>query len=151
VGLDVRLIVGSDFALRPASVEDLEAIRRLPQRFPVAAEITRPGPKKLRSYRQLCKYFVMCGLVAENASDNSNMNTKAKVDHLTRIRCDFVEDVIWHQDKGTLLWIPKRLNYASCDQDDANRFMNDALPHLADAIGTDPSALDREAERRVGW
>jgi hypothetical protein len=93
------------------------------------------GSKKEPHYRQLCAYFGSCEYIAEQ-SNNPNMNSKAKVDHMTRInpRCNFVEATVF-DERGMLHWIPKSLNYENCDQPDRTAFITKALELHAEMVG----------------
>jgi hypothetical protein len=63
------------------------------------------------------------------------MNTKEKVDYLTRIKCNFVEDTVYDDVHKRVHWIPKRLDYSNCSQPTAHRFIATALEMHSDLAG----------------
>jgi len=115
----------------PFSEEDKVAGLVFPEQQFLEAKIK--GSKKERAYRELCAYFGSCKYIADLAI-NSNMNSKIKVDHLTRLKCGFVEDTAF-DDKGLLHWIVKSLSYENCDQPDAHEFIKKALEEHAELAG----------------
>jgi len=117
----------------PFSDEDRMAGRAYPEMMFLRARIT--GSKKERAYRELCAYMGSCKYIASLAI-NENMNTKEKVDHLTRLKCGFVEGTVF-DDKGMLHWIPKSLSYENCDQPDAHEFISRALEEHAFLAGVE--------------
>ena len=62
------------------------------------------------------------------------MDTKTKVDHLTRLNCGFVEGTVFDEN-GLLHWIPKSLSYMNCDHPEAHRFIKQALEDHAALVG----------------
>jgi hypothetical protein len=91
------------------------------------------GSKKERAYRELCAYMGSCEYIASLAI-NDNMDTKAKVDHLTRLQCGFVEGTVFDK-KGMLHWIVKSLGYENCDQPESHEFISKALEEHAALAG----------------
>lgn len=93
------------------------------------------GAKKEPHYRQLCAYWGSCEYIAGLAI-NPNMDTKEKVDHLTRLKCGFVEGTVF-DEKGLLHWLVKSLSYENCDQPDRTAFITKALEEHAALAGID--------------
>ena len=87
------------------------------------------GAKKTPHYRQLCAYWGSCRYIADLAL-NENMNTKEKVDHLTRLKCGFVDETVFDEN-GMLHWMVKSLAYENCDQPDRTKFITKALEEHA--------------------
>ncbi|MAH51430.1 hypothetical protein CMI37_36780 [Candidatus Pacearchaeota archaeon] len=114
----------------PFSEEDRKAGLAFPENRMLRAKIT--GAKKERSYRELCCYFGSCQYIADLNLDD-NKNTQDKVDHLTRLKCGFVEDTVF-DDQGLLHWITKSLSYENCDSPDAHSFIKDALEKHAELV-----------------
>ena len=117
----------------PFSDEDRQAGLVFPENMPLRIKVS--GAKKARSYIHLCCYFGSCQYISEQ-NFNQNMNTKAKVDHLTRIRLGFVEDTIVLPD-GSVQWLVKSLSYDNCDHPEAVDFINGALEHHAELMGVE--------------
>lgn len=115
----------------PFSEEDRIAGLVYPEHQFLRARIT--GSKKERAYRELCAYMGSCQYIAD-LDINENMNTKIKVDHLTRLKCGFVEDTVF-DEKGMLHWIPRSLNYLTCDQPEAHAFIAKAFEEHAALAG----------------
>lgn len=65
---------------------------------------------------------------------NENLNTKEKVDYLTRIQEGFVEDTVYDEKTKKIHWIPKSLSYDNCDQPRSHRFIADALENHATMV-----------------
>lgn len=107
----------------PFSDDDREAGLAYQEHAPLSIKIT--GAKKMPFYVQLCCYFGSCQYISE-LSLNKNMNTKEKVDILTRIKCGFVKDTIVIPNGG-VQWIVKSLSYENCEQPDRTAFINKAL------------------------
>jgi len=121
--------VGNQYT--PFSDEDREKGLAYPEYRFLRAKIT--GAMKERAYRELCAYMGSCAYIASLAI-NENMNTKKKVDHMTRLKCGFVEDTVF-DERGMLHWIPKSLAYENCDQPDAHKFIAEALEEHAALAG----------------
>lgn len=115
----------------PFSDEDRLAAMSMSQSTALRARIS--GARKERAYRELCAYFGSCRYISE-LNLNDNMNTKGKVDHLTRLKCGFVEGTVF-DERGLLHWIPKSLSYTNCDQPDAHEFIAKALEEHAALAG----------------
>ena len=96
-------------------------------------EVTATGSMKERAYRELCCYFGSCSYIAY-LEINVNMNTKNKVDHLTKLKCGFVEDTVF-DEKGLLHWITRSLSYNNCDQPESHNFIKKALEEHAELAG----------------
>lgn len=118
----------------PFSEEDRAKGRKYLENQPLRAKLT--GAKKARSYRELCCYWGSCRYIA-SLNLNGNMNTENKVDHMTRIKLGFTESPIYLEEKRTLTWIPKRLDYSNCDQPEAHAFIAAALEEHAQLAGID--------------
>ena len=117
----------------PFSEEDRKAGLVFPENQFLHAKIA--GSKKEPHYKQLCAYFGSCEYIADLAI-NQNMNTKEKVDHLTRLRCGFVEGTVF-DERGLLHWLVKSLSYENCDQPDRTAFITQALEEHAALAGVD--------------
>jgi len=115
----------------PFSEEDRRAGLILPEQQFLRIRIT--GSKKERAYRELCAYMGSCEYIA-SLGLNPNMASKAKVDHLTRLKCNFVEDTVFDEN-GLLHWIVKSLSYDNCDQPDSHEFIAKALENHAELAG----------------
>jgi len=115
----------------PFSEEDRVAGLVFPEHQFLQAKIK--GSKKERAYRELCAYFGSCKYIS-SLSINSNMDTKIKVDHLTRLKCGFVEDTVFDEN-GLLHWIVKSLSYENCEQPDSHEFIAKALENHAELAG----------------
>ena len=115
----------------PFSEEDRQAGLVFPENKILVAKIT--GATNPRSIRELRCYFGSCGYIA-NQDFNPNMNTKGKVDHLTRLECGFVEDTVF-DSRGILHWIVKSLKIENCEQPEAHAFIVQALEKHAALCG----------------
>ena len=115
----------------PFSEHDRKAGLVFPERQVLRAKIS--GSKKVPHYTQLCAYFGSCEYIASLAF-NKNMNSKDKVDYLTRLKCDFVKDTVIDH-RGLLQWRAKSLSYENCDQPDRTEFISKALESHADLVG----------------
>jgi len=118
-------------SLIPYSGEDAQALCAYPETQFLRIKVA--GAKKERSYRELCFYFSSCAYIA-SLDRNENMNTKTKVDHLTRLKCGFVEGTVFDEN-GLLHWIPKSLSYMNCDHPEAHGFIKQALEDHAALVG----------------
>ena len=121
-------------AYYPASEEDEIAGLVYPENKILRAKIT--GAAKSRSYLELCCYMGSCRYIA-SLNLNDDMNTKEKVDYLTRIQCGFVEDTVYDEKTKRVHWIPSRLNYDTCNQAESHRFISFALEKHAALAGVD--------------
>ena len=92
------------------------------------------GAKKIRSYRELSCYKGSCKYIA-NMAFNDNMDTPEKVDHLTKIRCGFIESVIHDSKMNQTHFIVKSLAYSNCDHPESHKFIADALEKHSELIG----------------
>jgi len=101
---------------------------------PLRVKVTRASKVKTRSYIELSCYKGSCQYIA-NMNFNENMNTKEKVDHLTKIRCGFVETVIYDDKTKQTHWLVKSLSYKNCDQPESHRYIASALEHHAGLVG----------------
>jgi hypothetical protein len=117
----------------PFSEEDRIAGLVHPEMMFLRARIS--GSKKERAYRELCAYMGSCSYIAK-LGINKNMDTKVKVDHLTRLKCGFVEGTVF-DGKGMLHWIPKSLSYKNCDQPESHAFIKQAIEEHAALCGID--------------
>jgi hypothetical protein len=117
--------------LIPFSEHDRQQMLTMSSVSLLRARIT--GAKKERSYRELCCYFGSCEYIA-SLNLNENMNTKDKADYLTRLRCDFVKEVVF-DEHGLMHWIPDDLNYENCDQPKSHKFIKEALERHAFLAG----------------
>lgn len=115
----------------PFSEEDRKAGQVFPENQFLRLKIY--GSKKEPHYRQLCAYFGSCEYIASMAI-NQNMDTKEKVDHLTRLKCGFVEGTVF-DEKGLLHWLVKSLNYSNCEQPDRTAYITKALEEHAALAG----------------
>ena len=68
---------------------------------------------------------------------NDDLNTKEKVDYLTRIQCGFVQDTVYDERTKRVHWIPKRLDYQSCNQSASHAFIKLALEQHSNLAGID--------------
>jgi len=117
--------------LIPFSDEDLREIYKFPENQ--FLEIKIKGSKKERSYRELCLYFSSCTCISR-LNLNANMDTKEKVDYLTRLKCGFVDGTVF-DGNGLLHWMVRSLSYDNCDHPDAHKFINQALESHAELVG----------------
>ncbi|MFA5252766.1 MAG: hypothetical protein WC454_09315 [Phycisphaerae bacterium] len=62
------------------------------------------------------------------------MDTKEKVDHLTRLKCGFVDGTVF-DEKGLLHWLVKSLSYENCHQPDRTTYITKALEEHAALAG----------------
>ena len=115
----------------PFSEEDRTAGKVFPENQFLRMKIY--GSKKEPHYQQLCAYWGSCSYISELAI-NPNMDTKEKVDHLTRLKCGFVEGTVF-DEKGLLHWLVKSLSYENCDQPDRTAFITQALEEHAALAG----------------
>lgn len=118
--------------LHPFSEEDLSKLHEYPENMMLKAQIT--GARKARSYKELCCYMGSCRYIA-SLSLNEDMNTKIKVDFLTRIKEGFVEDTVYDDKTKRVHWIPRSLSYENCNQPKAHRFIETALERHAELAG----------------
>ena len=115
----------------PFSEEDAQELYKYPEaQF---LEIKIKGSKKARSYRELCFYFGSCAYIS-TLNLNPNMDTKEKVDHLTRLKCGFVDGTVFDEN-GLLHWMIRSLSYDNCDHPDAHKFISKALESHAELVG----------------
>jgi len=115
----------------PFSEEDRQAGFVYSEHEMLRAKIT--GAKKERAYKELCAYMGSCQYISE-LGINENMNTKFKVDYLTRLKCGFVDGTVF-DDNGLLHWIVKSLSYENCDQAESHNFIKQALEEHAALAG----------------
>jgi hypothetical protein len=88
-----------------------------------------------RSLTQLALYWVCCQKVA----DNTDFPTDKDVDEYVKKKCHYVE---WfHGLDGKQTFKTKSISYENMDQPDFNKFMDDALPAMAEIINVTPEAL----------
>lgn len=97
-------------------------------------KITIAGAKKARAYRELCCYKGSCKYIA-NMNFSEYMNTPKRVDYMTKLRCDFVEDYIHDPKDGTIHPIVRSLSYESCDQPESHGFIAKALEKHSELVG----------------
>jgi len=117
--------------LIPFSEEDAQELYKYPEaQF---LEIKIKGSKKQRSYRELCFYWGSCAYIS-SLNINPNMDTKEKVDHLTRLKCGFVDGTVF-DDNGLLHWMVRSLSYDNCDHPEAHAFISKALESHAELVG----------------
>lgn len=114
------------------SEEDNRAARSFPAG--VMLKLVVSGARKQRAYRELCCYFGSCQYIADLAL-SEYMNTKAKVDHMTRVRLGFVDETFVDPKTGNVHFIPSRLDYQNCGQSDAHEFIAKALAAHAGLSG----------------
>lgn len=127
-------------SLRPFSDEDASELYHFPEtQF---LRINVEGSKKERSYRELCFYWSSCEYIS-TLGINENMNSKNKVDYLTRLKLNFVEATVFDEN-GLLHWIVKPLNYQRCEQPDAHKYISEALELHAGMIGLTDELDDPE-------
>ena len=119
-------------AYYPASDEDREAGLVYKENQILKAKIS--GTRKLRSLKELHCYWGSCRYIA-SLNLNEDMNTKDKVNYLTRVKSGFVEDTVYDDVHKRVHWIPKRLDYENCNQPTAHRFIEAALEMHADLAG----------------
>ena len=117
--------------LLPFSEDDQSEIRKVAETRPLRVKIW--GDFDPRSLRELRGYWGSCGFIADLAI-NYNMNTKAKVDHLTRLKLGFVEGTVFDH-RGLLHWIVKSLSFDNCHQPDAHQFITKAFEEHAALAG----------------
>ena len=118
--------------LYPMSDEDAERVYDYPENKPLRLQIT--AATKIRSYRELCCYMGSCRYIS-SLNLNEDLNTKDKVDFLTRIKQGFVSDTVYDDTTKRVHWIPKSLSYANCNQPRSHRFIADALESHAELAG----------------
>jgi hypothetical protein len=114
------------------SDEDIKKSLKFKPGVLLRAEIK--GSKKERSYRELKCYHGSCRYIAD-MNFNENMNTREKVDLITRIRCGFISDVINDSKLNQVHFIPKRLSYSNCDQQESHEFIAQALEKHSELVG----------------
>lgn len=115
----------------PFSDEDRMAAMSLSQSTPLRARIS--GAKKMRSYTHLCAYWGSCNYIA-SLGLNSNMDSKSKVDHLTRLKCGFVDGTVF-DERGLMHWMVKSLSYENCDHPESVKYIQAALEEHAALAG----------------
>ncbi len=113
------------------SDDDLAQLQKYPEKTLLKLKIT--GAKKVRAYRELCCYKGSCKYIA-NLSINDRMDTKLKVDFMTKVKLGFVESTIVHPTIG-VQFIPKSLSYLNCDQSESHEFISKALDEHAGLAG----------------
>jgi len=118
-------------SLIPFSEEDLQELYKYPENQ--FLEIKIKGSKKRRSYLELSFYWGSCAYIA-TLDLNPNMDTKNKVDHLTRLKCGFVDGTVFDEN-GLLHWMVRSLSYDNCDSPDAHKFISQALESHAELVG----------------
>lgn len=119
-------------AYYPVSDEDRDEGLMYPENKLLQAKIS--GTRKARSLLELHCFWGSCRYIA-SLNLNEDMNTKEKVNYLTRIKAGFVEDTVYDDVHKRVHWIPKRLNYESCNQPTAHRFIATALEMHAELAG----------------
>ncbi|MBU4317115.1 MAG: hypothetical protein KKF30_07555 [Proteobacteria bacterium] len=115
----------------PFSDDDLSEALTLSESEALRAKIS--GAKKIRAYRELCAYKSSCDFIASHAF-NENMDTKRKVDCMTKLKLGFTDGVIMDPN-GNLHWIEKSLKYENCHQPEAHAFITKALEEHAALCG----------------
>lgn len=114
--------------------EDIDCLDEFLINEPLMVKITRASKVKSRAYKELCCYKGSCKYIA-NMNFNEDMNKTNKVDHLTKIRCGFFEDVVYDENSKRTHWLVKSLSYANCDQPESHRFISAALEMHAGLVG----------------
>lgn len=112
---------------------DLTQAQKYPENTLLKLVVT--GAKKVRAYRELCCYKGSCKYIASMAF-NDRMDTQEKVNHMTKIKLDFVSDKIYHPTLG-VQFIVKSLSYETCDQPESHDYIAKALKVHADLVGID--------------
>lgn len=140
-------------AYYPFSEEDAEQGNVYPENKPLRAKIT--GSTKARSYKELCCYMGSCRYIA-SLELNEDLNTKAKVDYLTRIQAGFVEDTVYDDRTKRVHWIPKSISYDNCNQPTSHRFIDTALERHAELAGIklekgDPIEWETASDKYVAF
>ena len=115
----------------PFSEQDRKSGLVFPENQFLRAKIT--GSRKGPHYRQLCCYWGSVNYISSFAM-NENMDSPEKVDHLTRLKCGFVEGTVF-DERGLLHWLVKSLSYENCDQPDRTEFISKALEEHAAIAG----------------
>lgn len=110
--------------LKMFSESDADQILVYPENKPLKITIT--GARKARSYRELCCYKGSCKYIA-NLDLNEDMNTQRKVDHMTKVRCNFVDDIIYDDRAKRTHWLVRSLSYTNCDHPESHAFIARAL------------------------
>lgn len=114
------------------SSEDAKLLEAYPVNMLLNMQVT--GSRKERAYKELCCYMGSCQYIADHAF-NEEMNSQAKVDHMTRIQENFVSDIIYDNIGKRTHWMVKSLSYATCDQPESHRFIAGALERHAALLG----------------
>lgn len=126
--------------LRPFSMDDEDSLHSMAENKPLKNHIT--GASKARSYTHLCAYKGSCGFIAshhfgENESSpfhNKNMDSKRKVDEMTKVMLGFVDGFVSMPD-GSIHWLTRSLAYDSCNHPDSVKFIQAALELHASHAG----------------
>ena len=88
-----------------------------------------------RSWKQLATFHSVCKYASEHYSEDSNLNTPAKVKEILKIQCKFVNYYTYYTNKKTgeetLHIKTKSLSYVNCDHQDATEFIDQAINLMA--------------------
>lgn len=88
-----------------------------------------------RSWDQLATFHSVCKYTSEHYSEDTNMNTPAKVKEILKIQLKFVNYFTYYTNKKTgeqtLHIKTKSLSYVNCDHQDATDFINQAFEIMA--------------------
>ena len=117
---------------KAASDEDSKMTLAWPEDQLLSAKIT--ASKKERSYRELKCYHGSCRYIA-NMNFSKEMDTKEKVDLLTKIRCGFIDGVINDNRLKQVHFLVKSLSYANCDQAESHEYIAQALEKHSELVG----------------
>lgn len=122
-----------DGSAKPYSQQDSEAMRSFKPYQPVRIKATSMAGKKERSYRQLCLYFQLCQVVADNSSD-PNWNDKDKVDHMIRMELKWIKGYVV-TPKGYVSIMVKSISFAELGHLEACNYFDRAFEVMAKRLG----------------
>jgi hypothetical protein len=128
-------------ALIPDSYEDLEALNEYQPNQIIKAKIS--AIRKQRSYKQLRAYFACCKTVAEN-TENTNFNSKNKVDLQLRIKLGWIKETILVN--GTIQFIPRSISYKEMKHLEACRYFDRAFETMAKFLGISVEELIKNSD-----
>jgi hypothetical protein len=124
-------VIRKGYTIAPWDDDDRKRLLAFPERIPISARLT--GPLNPGSLRELRGYFGSCKYVADLAL-NESMNSKFKVDHLTRLKLNFVKGTVF-DERGLLHWLVKSLSFDNCHQPDRHAFISQAFEEHAHLAG----------------
>ena len=126
-------------------------VSMLPYNQIVNVEISTIIDKRERSYEQLCLYWVLCGIVADN-TDDKDWDTKEKVDFQCKFACRHIKFWTYYDNPKTgekMLHIEMdSISFARLAHLEACHYFDQAFKLMADKIGITVDELTGEAENR---